>query len=70
MKLQKDKGQRQIKSGFEILSPNVQQQQQLMDQGRVSREKHEEEEEEERKNSEREREREKKKNKQIRTGSA
>jgi hypothetical protein len=47
MKLQKDKGQRQIKSGFEILSPNVQQQQQqqqqLMDQGRVSREKQEEE---------------------------
>jgi hypothetical protein len=44
MKLRKDKGQRQIKSGFEILSPNVQQQQQLMDQGRVSREKQEEEE--------------------------
>jgi hypothetical protein len=44
MKLQKDKGQRQIKSGFEILSPNVQQQQELMDQGRVSREKQDEEE--------------------------
>ncbi len=54
MKLQKDKGQRQIKSGFEILSPNVQQQQELMDQGRVSREKQDEE---ERKNRERERER-------------